>query len=216
MIHYAIGDIHGRLDLLEKMYARIGADKWLRHGDEDCTIVHVGDYIDGGANSREVLDLLMRSVDGFETIYLLGNHEAMMLECLETEDRQVWLNWLRYGGDATMKSFGVSFRFGGYEPGLLSEALGQNRIDWLKALKLYHVSGVYLFVHAGIVPGRPLAQQKRKDLLWIRGRFLNSDQDHGHVVAWSYAYGNTRASSQPHWHRYGHKNRWGVNGCGFK
>ncbi len=182
MIYYAIGDIHGRDDLLEKMYARIGADRWLRHSGEECTIVHVGDYIDGGPNSRAVLDLLMRGVDSFKSIHLLGNHEAMMLACLETDDRQVWLNWLNNGGDATLNSFGVSFRFGGYEPHMLIEVLGVERISWLNALKPYHRTDEYLFVHAGIVPGRPLAQQKTKDMLWIRGRFLRSEQDHGYVV----------------------------------
>ena len=105
-----------------------------------------------------------------------------MLDCLETDDRQVWHNWLSNGGEETLKSLGVSLRFGGYDPRQLAEALGPRRIEWLRSLPLFHVTEDYLFVHAGIVPGVPLEEQQEKDMLWIRGRFLENDTDHGRLV----------------------------------
>ncbi len=182
MVHYAIGDIHGRDDLLDAMYARIQADYRLRHEGERAVIVHLGDYIDGGSESRGVVDRVMRGVDGFESVHLLGNHEAMMLECLVTDDRQVWMNWLGNGGDETLRSFGVSFRFGGYDPKVLVDTLGPDRLAWFRSLRSFCVHEEYLFVHAGIRPGIPIESQKLKDLLWIRGRFLESDADHGYIV----------------------------------
>ena len=179
---YAIGDIHGRDYLLEKMYARIETDPFRPASLEKPLVVHIGDYIDGGLNSKEVIDLVMRGSRAFDSISLLGNHEDLMLACLETDNRDVWWNWLSNGGDKTLESFDVSFRFGGYEPEILVSALGEKRIDWLKALPLKYVSEPYLFVHAGIVPGVSLANQKRKDLLWIRSRFLENTDEHGLIV----------------------------------
>lgn len=179
---YAIGDIHGRDHLLEKMYSRIEHDPDRSHNAETPIVVHIGDYIDGGPNSDKVLDMIMKGSTGFESISLLGNHEALMLECLETDDRDVWWNWISNGGDKTLEAFGVSNRFGGYNPKELSDALGGERIHWLKNLPLYHIADPYLFVHAGIVPDRPLGEQKKKDLLWIRSRFLESDVKHPYII----------------------------------
>lgn len=179
---YAIGDVHGRDDLLETMHARIAVDRQINHPDTPSVILHLGDYIDGGASSRDVIDRLRRGVDGFDTLCLKGNHEGMMLDCLETDDRQVWSTWLSNGGDQTAASFGLSLRFGGYDPAALAEALGTKRIAWLRTLPLHHQTGTHLFVHAGIAPGRPIEAQQEKDLLWIRGRFLESDADHGRII----------------------------------
>ena len=181
-VYYAIGDIHGRDDLLADLHGSILAHHQFFNADDDATIVHIGDYIDGGANSVGVIDRLMKGVAGFEVVSLKGNHEAMMLECLETDDRQVWHNWLSNGGGETLESLEVSLRFGGYDPRRLAEALGQTRIEWLRALPLYHVTEDFLFVHAGIVPGVSLEEQQETDMLWIRGRFLDSEQDHGRLV----------------------------------
>jgi serine/threonine protein phosphatase 1 len=180
MTLYAIGDIHGRDALLERMHARIETDPH-RVGVAKPTIIHLGDYIDGGPNSDKVLDRLMKGSPHFESVCLLGNHEALMLDCLETDDRDVWWNWISNGGDRTLDAFGISMR-GGYDPTALARALGRERIEWLRHLPLYFVSDGYLFVHAGIVPGVSLDQQKAKDLLWIRSRFLESEADHGYVV----------------------------------
>lgn len=179
---YAIGDIHGRDHLLERMYARINTDPHRPETDQTPIIIHIGDYIDGGPQSDKVIDRVMRGMAGFESIALLGNHEALLLECLETDDRDVWWNWISNGGDKTLEALGVSTRFGGYDPKALAEALGQERVEWLRHLPLYHVAGPYLFVHAGIVPEVSLEEQKRKDMLWIRSRFLESNVDHGYIV----------------------------------
>jgi serine/threonine protein phosphatase 1 len=176
-IHYAIGDIHGRDDLLERTHERIVADHQLRHGDAPAVIVYVGDYIDRGANSAGVIDRVMRGVPGFESVCLKGNHEQWMLDCLVTDDRYVWSPWLENGGQETLDSLGVAFRRRAYDPLVLARALGSKRLGWLDKLKLYYRAGDYVFVHAGIVPGRPLDEQEEKDLLWIRRAFLDSDED---------------------------------------
>jgi len=180
MTVYAIGDIHGRDALLERMHARIEVGPH-RAGLEKPVVVHLGDYIDGGPESDKVLDRLMKGSPAFDSVCLLGNHEALMLECLETDDRDIWWNWISNGGDRTLKAFDIPLR-GGYDPKALADALGAKRIDWLRRLPTSFVSGRHLFVHAGIVPGVPLEHQKARDLLWIRSRFLESDDDHGHLV----------------------------------
>lgn len=178
-IYYAIGDVHGRDDLLEVLHERITAFHHARFANQPATIVHIGDYIDRGANSIGVIDRLMAGVPGFETICLRGNHEDLMLACLDTEERRVWDTWLWNGADKTLNSFGVSFHADEYDPARLALALGEQRISWLRSLPLYHRSPPYLFVHAGIAPGKPVEEQQEKDLLWIRGRFLDHEGDHG-------------------------------------
>lgn len=147
-IYYAIGDIHGRDDLLSDLHESIIAHHQFFNAADRATIVHIGDYIDGGANSVGVIDRLMKGLAGFPTVCLKGNHEAMMLECLVSDSRQLWYTWLSNGGDETIASLGVSLRFGGYDPRQLVEALGSKRIDWLRSLPLYHCVEDYLFVHA--------------------------------------------------------------------
>ena len=178
---YAIGDIHGRDYLLEKIYQRIETDPYRLDCKSKPLVIHIGDYIDGGPESDKVLDRVMKGSDHFLFIALLGNHEAMMLDCLETDKRDVWWNWISNGGNKTLEILGVSTRFG-YDPIALREALGPDRITWLQNLPLYHITAPYLFVHAGIVPGRAIEDQKRKDLLWIRSRFLESKAQHDYIV----------------------------------
>ncbi|MBI5942186.1 MAG: serine/threonine protein phosphatase [Caulobacterales bacterium] len=179
---YAIGDIHGRDALLERMHARIEHDPHRPKDAPGPVVVHLGDYIDGGPESHKVLDRVMRGSEAFETVALLGNHETLMLDCLETDDRDVWWNWLSNGGDKTLDAFGIPFKTNGFDPRALNEALGAVRIRWLRSLPIYHVIDHYLFVHAGIVPGIPLEDQQAKDMIWIRGRFLESSADHGYTV----------------------------------
>lgn len=178
-IYYAVGDVHGRDDLLEQLHAHIREFHGLSHGDRPAKVIHLGDYIDGGAHSVDVLDRLMRGLPGMEMLCLLGNHEAMMLECLTTDDRLVWGTWLSNGGDQTLDSLGLFLRFGDYDPDALARALGAERVAWLRSLPINHAADGNFFVHAGIVPGVPLDQQRVDDMLWIRGRFLDSDVDHG-------------------------------------
>ena len=179
---YAIGDIHGRDALLERLHARIIHDPHRSSSDGRPTVVHLGDYIDGGPASRDVIDRVMRGAPEFETIALLGNHEMLMLDCLKTDDRDTWWNWISNGGEKTLEALGIPTRVHGFSPRALEAALGAQRIHWLQSLPLSHIIGRYLFVHAGIVPGVPLDKQLKKDMLWIRSRFLDSRADHGYIV----------------------------------
>ena len=179
---YAIGDVHGRDDLLRDLHEHIRDYHQLMHSGRDAELIHVGDYIDGGAHSREVIDRLKSGLGGFQMTCLLGNHEAMLLECLATDNRQAWYTWLSNGGEETLASFGMSLRFGGYDPHELYASVGERRVAWLKSLPLSKSIGPYFFVHAGIAPGVPIDQQQPKDMLWIRSRFLDSEEDHGCVV----------------------------------
>lgn len=181
-IIYAIGDVHGRDDLLGELHEHVRSYHELMHQGRDAEVIHIGDYIDGGAHSIDVIDRLMSGLDGFQTTCLLGNHEAMMMECLATDSREVWYTWLSNGGEETLASLGISLRFGGYSPSELCTSLGDERVAWLQSLPLVKTVGPYLFVHAGIAPGVPIGDQQPKDLLWIRSRFLESEEDHGAIV----------------------------------
>lgn len=180
--YYAIGDVHGRDDLLAQMHARITSDRKNHHPDDPATVVHIGDYVDRGPDSAAVVDRLMRGLDGFDAVCLKGNHEAMLLECAGTDKRPAWSRWIHNGGDATIRSFGVELRYGYFKPQTLIDGVGQERLSWLRDLPLYHQTEDYLFVHAGILPGKRIEKQKEQDLLWIRHRFLDSDEDHGRLV----------------------------------
>lgn len=179
---YAIGDVHGRDDLLCDLHDHVRDYHQLMHTGRDAELIHLGDYIDGGAHSRDVIDRLMSGVGDFQVTCLLGNHEAMLLDCLATDNRQAWYTWLSNGGEETLASFGMSLRFGGYDPGELRACLGEDRVAWLKSLPFSRTIAPYFFVHAGIAPGVPIDEQHPKDMLWIRSRFLDSQEDHGCVV----------------------------------
>jgi serine/threonine protein phosphatase 1 len=184
---YAIGDIHGRVDLLKQAHARILADARNASAKRK-VIVYVGDYIDRGSESREVIDLLLDSpLPDFELVHLRGNHEQALLDFLA--DTAIAPEWFYYGGDATLSSYGVARpEPGGGPEGLLKvqsdlkTKLPQRHLAFYRSLGLYHREGDYLFVHAGIRPGIPLEKQSEHDLLWIREAFLQSDADHGSVI----------------------------------
>jgi serine/threonine protein phosphatase 1 len=190
---YVVGDIHGRADLLAALHARIEADA-RRHGDAAPTIVYLGDYVDRGPSSPEVLDMLIdRPLPGFERIHLKGNHEDMMLRFLAGPPDP---NWLFNGGDATLIGYGLEVNFLRFDAvGLealrqgLRQALPAAHLQFLEGLQLYHEEGDYLFVHAGLRPGTSLKRQRPADLMWIRDAFLLSDADfgktvvHGHTIS---------------------------------
>ncbi|MDN3720845.1 metallophosphoesterase [Roseibium salinum] len=115
-ILYAVGDVHGRADLLDQLHGHIRSHHEVQHPNRPGEIVYLGDYIDRGADSVGVIDRLMSGMDGFQTTCLMGNHEAMLLECLATDDRRVWSTWLANGGDVTVASLGLSLRFGRPDP----------------------------------------------------------------------------------------------------
>jgi serine/threonine protein phosphatase 1 len=184
---YAIGDVHGRADLLVQLRERIRAD--LAEAPPTRLLVHVGDYVDRGFESRKVLDLLIeRPLAGVENQHLLGNHDAWLLGFLD-EPASVGAAWLRFGGDATLLSYDVRLNGPAESEEDLAALAARLRARlpaahrrFLEGLRLRLEFGDYLFVHAGIRPGVPLALQKPDDLLWIREPFLSDRRDHGMVV----------------------------------
>ncbi|MGH7008739.1 MAG: metallophosphoesterase family protein [Stellaceae bacterium] len=191
---YAIGDVHGRLDLLTRLHALITADA-ADAPVQRRVIVYLGDYIDRGPDSRGVVGLLLQPpLPGFESIHLLGNHEDYMLQFLE--HAEVGPHWCAYGGLATLASYGVRPP-SGFTPyaadfetarRALADKIPSAHLDFLRGLKLTHAEGGYLFVHAGVRPGVALSDQQAEDLLWIRDKFLNWPDDfgacvvHGHTI----------------------------------
>lgn len=195
---YAVGDIHGRADLLTKIHKRIRADAGKRARGNRKVVVYLGDYVDRGAKSRQVIDVLLKSpLKGFEAVYLKGNHEDYMLDFLEGSGDG--LGWLFNGGEATIASYGVAQAGSTYpEAGALDDlraalqaAVPEDHRAFLTDLRLHHREGGYLFVHAGIRPEVPLVDQSAEDLMWIREEFLGSQTDHdcrvvhGHSITWS-------------------------------
>lgn len=184
---YAIGDIHGRVDLLLDLQAKIRKDALAKEARRN-VIVYIGDYVDRGLNSREVIDSLIKNpLPGFESFHLKGNHEDALLKFLS--EIEIGPGWLAYGGDATLYSYGVTVPRSPLTPEKLSTVqaeferkLPDHHLDFLSDLHAYHEEGDYYFAHAGVRPGRSLEEQTKEDLLWIRDAFLFSADDFGKVV----------------------------------
>jgi predicted phosphodiesterase len=176
---YVIGDIHGRLDLLESAIAAIGRDVG-RHGPAALTVT-VGDYLDRGPDSCRVIDRL--AANPFPTPYvaLKGNHESFLEAFLA--DPATGLHWRLQGGDETLLSYGVAVDLNDEEAAdRLRAALPAAHIRFLQSLKMSHTHGKYFLCHAGVRPGVPLERQDDHDLLWIRDPFLDSTMDFGKIV----------------------------------
>lgn len=184
---YAIGDIHGRLDLLLSLEDKIGAHA-AEHPIERAVVVYIGDYIDRGYQSKGVIDHLLEPPrHGLERVFLKGNHEDFLLSFLENVD--VGPVWLGNGGRETLMSYDIALTAGEAMEQMLETAqkelndvLPPDHLEFLRALQVSHVEGDYLFVHAGVRPGRSLEEQEAQDLLWIRDDFLRSDARHCHIV----------------------------------
>ena len=183
---YAIGDIHGRFDLFEQLISLIRKDSEAR-GKADVRLVLLGDIIDRGAESANlVLRCMTYANTSDKFVVLKGNHEQAMVEALMGNFTALAF-WRRFGGDATLRSWGVSdamLHVG--QPGDIIEAarsqVPTEVLRWLDRLPLTYRRGSYLFVHAGLRPNVRLAKQAPGDLLWIRDEFLTSDADHAYMV----------------------------------
>ena len=182
---YAVGDIHGRLDLLERLLARINTDIALRPTARP-VCVFLGDYIDRGPSSRETIDRLIEHGATHESVFLKGNHELIAIKCLS--DRSLFDQWLRLGGLQTLVSYGVP-------PEILTnvrnivevqaafhDALPKPHLLFFRGLQKSFVCGDFFFAHAGVKPKVELWRQKESDLLWIREEFLSSNDDFGKII----------------------------------
>jgi serine/threonine protein phosphatase 1 len=184
---YAIGDIHGRADLLKRLHDQIEADARASSAARK-RIVYLGDYVDRGMNSRQVVDLLLEGPpEGFEAVHLKGNHEEFLLRFLE--DAMIGPGWFINGGEATLYSYGVRTPSHSAHLGRLEhmhrqfrEFLPSTHLRFFRNLSRLHIEGGYLFVHAGIRPGIAPEAQRDDDILWIREVFLDDGRDHGKIV----------------------------------
>lgn len=184
---YAVGDIHGRLDLLDQLLGQIERDAG-QAPDFLKYLVFLGDYVDRGPESSGVIDRLAAGLSpAFGAVCLRGNHEEAMQAFLT--DLRAAPGWLTYGGDATLASYGVPAPAPDAPPEhlmeaqrLLNLALPRHHRNFLSDLRSHLTIGDYHFVHAGIRPGVPLDQQDDSDRLWIRNEFLGSRSDHGKIV----------------------------------
>ena len=181
---YAIGDIHGCLDQLDDLHRQIAGDLAARPA-QAVTIIHLGDYLDRGPDSAGVLARIQRPFPSAAAVVvnLAGNHEELFLAALDGERGAVEL-WMDNGGVPSLASWGVPPRT---RPRDWRKFIPAAQIDALRGLALCHAAGGYFFVHAGIRPNLPLAEQTRADMLWIRNPFLTWDGTlpavvvHGHT-----------------------------------
>jgi serine/threonine protein phosphatase 1 len=185
LLIFAIGDVHGRLDLLKKMYEGIN-DHLQQRAVTDWRIVHLGDYVDRGPDSRGVIDFLI-AAKGRDprVICLAGNHDVGFLDFLAEPDKNGL--FATNGGYHTAKSYGVDLDFldavafpSQYEA--FRDAVPETHRHFVQDLFFSAEFGDFFFCHAGIMPGVPLEEQEPRDLIWIRDRFLNDTQLHPKVI----------------------------------
>lgn len=183
---YAIGDVHGCLDLMRDLLAQIEADHRAR-GAGRAFLIFLGDLVDRGPDSRGVLEFLRTyAPPGFRTVYLMGNHEEFFLRVLDG-DAGLVSQWLGFGGRELAMSYGLG---AGSLLNASSEAVVQELIravpnshrEFVRSFADSFRVGDYLFVHAGIRPGVPPEEQKPSDTRWIREGFLDSHKEHGLMV----------------------------------
>ncbi|MCF3973308.1 metallophosphoesterase [Paracoccus salsus] len=205
---YAIGDIHGQLDLLKAAHERV-----LRDGGPNAMIAHVGDLIDRGPDSRGVVEYLMRGQqEGRPWVVMRGNHDRFLPAFLRMPDwidpglssGQHWVDHPGLGAAETLASYGLDPE--APRDRLWAEALRAvptGHADFLASLPLWFLHPQALVVHAGIRPGIDLRNQAEQDLVWIRKGFLDCDADHGALVV----HGHTAISTATH-----HGNRLNIDG----
>lgn len=197
---YVIGDIHGEIAMLETALDRIATD-----GGADAPMIGLGDLVDRGPGSSAVIELLLQGkAAGRDWTVLKGNHDRMFQRFLEdgrVHDPRVvsgvdWLN-PRLGGDKTLNAYGVDTDPARPVTHMLQDAraaVPAAHLAFLRDMPLFHQAQGMLFVHAGIVPGVPLADQAEDDLLWIRGPFL----DHTEAHPWLVVHGHTALEAAAH------------------
>lgn len=188
--YYAIGDIHGRLDLFDAMIDAIEEDD-AREGGQETQVILLGDLVDRGPDSAGVIARAREWQDVRTVRVLAGNHEEMFLDSFRKPE--ILRHFLKHGGRETILSYGLSkkqFNAMHLEElfTLLPELVSEAERDYIASFEDLIIAGDYLFVHAGIDPETPISEQKRSDLLWIRDRFLSHKGPlekvvvHGHTI----------------------------------
>lgn len=182
---YCIGDIHGRLDLLKQIHQAILADAGAY--PHAISVLYIGDYVDRGSQSMQVIDyLLSEPLPDFESIFLLGNHEQVLLEFLH--DPMSAANWFNFGGLSTLVSYDVKItgipRLEQLNDLSLAfqEKIPESHLKFFQQLLTCYEKDGYYFVHAGVLPGVKLKNQRPEDMLWIRDKFLDNTRFHGKVI----------------------------------
>jgi len=183
---YAVGDVHGRLGLLEQLLRQIRADMDAQPA-ERAFLVFLGDLIDRGPASAQIVERLRTADWNWITpVFLLGNHEEAMIAAYDG-DLEALRAWTGFGGAETAASYGVSpvLLLKDDWPGFLNAlraAIPREHVEFMRGFYDQFALGDYLFVHAGVRPGVPIDRQKPADLRWIREEFLLSSAEFGKVV----------------------------------
>jgi serine/threonine protein phosphatase 1 len=182
---YAVGDVHGRADLLAQLFSEIDADL-KEHPAPRAIHVFLGDYIDRGPDSRDVVDLLLARSQRHETIFLKANHEVLLETFLWKPES--FPAWRDVGGIETLLSYGIrppSNPDTAAQMVLtqrLAEVLPPAHRQFLRNLERSFSCGDFFFVHAGVRPGVALSRQADEDLFWIRDEFLKSEERFGKII----------------------------------
>lgn len=185
---YAIGDIHGRLDLLDALIEKIADDDQQR-ASTPTSLIFLGDYVDRGPSSRQVIDYVLRLKQYWQDVScLMGNHEQVFAMALDGDEQALrFFTRDGVGGRETLLSYGATqeqldtMTLGELRDWLMN-IVPQAHRDFLASLRDRMVIGDYAFVHAGVRPGIPIDEQEPADLFWIREEFLSSDEPHSHMV----------------------------------
>lgn len=190
---YAVGDIHGRLDLVTAIAAAIETDDADR-GPADTTIILLGDLVDRGPDSAGVLKEVRDWASRRKVRIIMGNHEEMLLDSLTCPD--TFRLFAKYGGRETVLSYGIdAINYASVEPERLHQmfvsAVPLDDVAMLRGFEDMIAKGDYLFVHAGILPGVAIDEQRTSNLRWIREPFLGYQGDHGSVIVHGHTIVNT-------------------------
>jgi serine/threonine protein phosphatase 1 len=201
---YAIGDIHGRYDLLKILLEQVLRDWQARSPERRPLLIFLGDYVDRGPQSAEVLEALawlQRRTD-VQACFLKGNHEAALMRFLDNPADAA--GWYRFGGAETLESYGVRPPAPDDQRGcfiardLLLQRMPSSHLRFLERLELMLVVGDYAFVHAGVQPGTDLKSQREEDLLWIRQEFLEDEGPFEKVIVHGHSWAGADPQLLPH------------------
>lgn len=183
---YAIGDIHGEYAMARALVDRIAADSAARPEAETVHLVFLGDFVDRGPQSKEVVEWLANDPPAFASCHFLrGNHEDAFLSVIDGDETDL-PGWRKFGGRETLACYAIGDKAvamgGPFFRAELREKVPESHIAFLRGLRDYVQIGDYLFVHAGIRPGVALSAQDPRDFTWIRREFIESTVDHGMTI----------------------------------